>query len=216
MQTQQFFSELFFTSLFDGRKPVIPVLEIQKPEQAVPLAEALAAGGVSVIEITLRTPAALAAIAAVRSHCPQVTVGVGSVRTPAEMRSARSAGAAFAVSPGCTEQLAHTALALDFPYLAGAMTPSEMLALLELGFGFLKLFPAQVAGGIAMLKAVGGPIPQLRFCPTGGIDQNSYLSFLQLKNVFCVGGSWMVPRDAVEAGDWARITALATAIQPSV
>lgn len=212
MQTPQFFSELFFSTLFQCRKQVIPVLEITSVESAVPLARALAAGGVSVIEITLRTEAALAAIAAVRAECPDIIVGVGSVRKPAEMRSARSAGAQFAVSPGCTDILAHTALALDFPYLPGAMTPSEMLTLLEMGFGYLKFFPAQAAGGLAMLKSVGGPIPQLKFCPTGGIDEKTYSEFLQLKNVLCVGGSWMAPRAAVDAGDWPRITALATAI----
>jgi len=213
LQSQQFFSELFFRALFDGCKPVIPVLEVARVEQAVPLAEALAAGGVKVIEITLRTQAALAAIEAVRSHCPLCIVGVGSVRTPAEMRNARAAGAQFAVSPGCTTTLAHTALGLNFPYLPGAATPSEMLALLEMGFGHVKFFPAQAAGGMAMLRSVAGPIPQLKFCPTGGIDETSYPDFLNLSNVFCVGGSWMAPRASVEANDWPRITALASAIQ---
>lgn len=216
MESPQIFSKLFFSTLFDGRKRIIPVLEVTKVADAVPLAQALAAGGVSVIEITLRTDAALAAIAAVRKQCPDVVVGVGSVRKPAEMRSAVAAGAQFAVSPGCTEQLAHTALAINFPYLPGAMTPSEMLSLLELGFGYLKFFPAQTAGGMAMLKSVGGPIPHIKFCPTGGIDGASYKSFLQLKNVFCVGGSWMAPREAIENNDWQRVTALATAIQTNV
>jgi len=189
--------------------PVIPVITIEELATAVPLAQALVAGGLRVLEITLRTPCALDAIAAMRHAVPEAIIGAGTLLRPADFELAESVGAQFAVTPGLTDELATAAAAASFPLLPGVMTPSEAIAALEKGFDTLKLFPAQQAGGVGMLKALSGPLPELRFCPTGGIARDTAAAFLALPNVLCVGGSWVAPVDAIRAGDWRRIEALA-------
>lgn len=192
--------------------PVIPVIVIERLEQAVPLARALVAGGVRVLELTLRTPIALQVIERVVNEVEGAIVGAGTITRPEDFDACIRAGARFGVSPGLTPELAAAAHAHDLPLLPGVMTPSEVIAARAAGFTALKLFPAQQAGGIAMLKALGGPFPDLCFCPTGGITAATAPDFLVLPNVVCVGGSWLTPADAVQAGDWARITALAAAV----
>ena len=189
--------------------PVIPVLTIEKLEHAVPLARALCAGGLRVLEVTLRTPAGLPAIEAMRKAVPEAVVGVGTLARPEDFALADSAGAQFGVSPGLTAALAAAAASASFPLLPGIMTPSELLAGLGWGFTTFKLFPAQQAGGIGMLKALGAPFPEVKFCPTGGISRETAPDFLALKNVICVGGSWVTPTESVRSGDWAAIEALA-------
>lgn len=190
--------------------PVIPVLEFHSIDEALRVSEALVAGGLPVLEITLRTPVALDAMRAVARALPQACVGAGTVLTAAQMQAVSDAGAAFAVSPGLTPALAEGARAAGVALLPGVATPSEAMAAMEAGYSFLKFFPAEAAGGVPMLKSINGPLPQLRFCPTGGIDAARAPSYLALPNVVCVGGSWVVPRDAVAAGDWERIRSLAT------
>ena len=189
--------------------PVIPVITIEKLEHAVPLARALCAGGLRVLEVTLRTPAGLPAIEAMRKSVPEAVVGVGTLARPEDFAMADSAGAQFGVSPGLTTELAAAAASASFPLLPGIMTPSELLAGLGWGFTTFKLFPAQQAGGIGMLKALGAPFPEVKFCPTGGISRETAPDFLALKNVICVGGSWVTPTESVRSGDWAAIEALA-------
>ena len=189
--------------------PVVPVVVLHDVAHAVPVARALVAGGVPVIELTLRTPAALACIEQIATHVPEILVGAGTVVTPANAQDALSAGAQFLVSPGTTELLAEAMQATGLPHLPGAATVSEVLRLLELGYDEMKLFPAEVSGGVAFLKAVGAPVPQARFCPTGGITAASAPSYLALANVGCVGGTWLTPPDAIAEGNWDRITALA-------
>jgi 2-dehydro-3-deoxyphosphogluconate aldolase/(4S)-4-hydroxy-2-oxoglutarate aldolase len=189
--------------------PVIPVLTIERLEHAVPLAQALCAGGLCVLEVTLRTPPALAAIEAMRKAVPDAVVGVGTLAKPQDFVDAARAGAQFGVSPGLTAELANAARQAPFPLLPGIMTPSELIAGLGWGFNTFKLFPAQQAGGIGMLKALGAPFPEVLFCPTGGITRATAPEFLALPNVACVGGSWIAPADKVRAGDWAAIEALA-------
>lgn len=189
--------------------PVIPVLVIEDERSAVPLAQALLAGGVRVLEITLRTPAALAAVRAIATKAPDAIVGVGTVSRPEEFRQAAEAGARFAVSPGITDALIAAAADSAMPYLPGVMTPSEIIRARAAGLSALKLFPAEQAGGIAMLRAFAGPFPDVRFCPTGGITAGTAPDYLALATVACVGGSWLAPREAVAAGDWATVTRLA-------
>ena len=189
--------------------PVIPVIVIDQVEQAVPLARALVAGGVRVLELTLRTSVALAAIKAIAEEVEGAIVGVGTITKPEDFEEARKAGAVFGVSPGLTPELIAAARDSSLPLLPGVMTPSDVIAARAAGFTELKLFPAQQAGGVGMLKALGGPFPDLTFCPTGGINAKTASEFLALSNVACVGGSWLTPQDAVAAGDWQRITALA-------
>lgn len=189
--------------------PVLPVIALDRLEQAVPLAEALLEGGIPTLEITLRTPAALAAIQAIRRAFPEALVGAGTVTSPAALRQVTEAGARFAVSPGLTPALAAAAAAGPLPLLPGVFTPGEVMAAQEAGFRFLKLFPAEQAGGIGMLKALAGPFPDLRFCPTGGIRPDTAAQYLAQPNVLCVGGSWLTPRALLAAGDWKGITTLA-------
>jgi len=189
--------------------PVIPVIVIEDLAKAVPLAKALVAGGVRVLEVTLRTPVALDAIRAIASEVKDAIVGVGTISDPADFERSIVAGARFGVSPGLTPALIEAALACRLPLLPGVMTPSDVLAARAAGFTELKLFPAQQAGGIGMLKALAGPFPDVMFCPTGGVTAASAGDFLALPNVGCVGGSWLTPKDAVAAADWGRITALA-------
>jgi 2-dehydro-3-deoxyphosphogluconate aldolase/(4S)-4-hydroxy-2-oxoglutarate aldolase len=189
---------------------VIPVIAIDDPEHAVPLARALVAGGICVLEVTLRTAHGLAAIRAM-AGVPGAIIGVGTLTQASEFAAARDAGAVFGVSPGLTPALIEAARKSGLPLLPGVMTPSEVLAAREAGFRELKLFPAVPAGGVGMLNAIAGPIPDVTFCPTGGISIDTAAQFLACKNVACVGGSWLTPKDALQAGDWARITALAKA-----
>ncbi len=191
--------------------PVIPVIVIDELAHAVPLAQALVAGGIRVLEVTLRTKHGLAAIRAIIDAVPKAIVGVGTLTRPEDFVAARDAGAVFGVSPGLTPALIAAAASSGLPLLPGVMTPSEVMAAREAGFQQLKLFPAAPAGGVAMLNALAGPLGDVMFCPTGGISEDSAPRFLACDNVACVGGSWLTPRDAVKAGDWARITALATA-----
>ncbi|RSN82670.1 keto-deoxy-phosphogluconate aldolase [Streptomyces sp. WAC 05379] len=196
------------TSVLD-LAPVVPVVVIDDPSDAVPLARALVAGGLPAIEVTLRTPAALEAIAAVAEAVPDAVVGAGTVITPEQVRLAVTAGARFLVSPGWTDLLLEAMRASGVPYLPGVSTTSEVVALLERGVREMKFFPAEAAGGTAYLKSLNGPLPQARFCPTGGIGPATAPDYLALPNVGCVGGSWMLPADAVAARDWGRVEALA-------
>jgi 2-dehydro-3-deoxyphosphogluconate aldolase/(4S)-4-hydroxy-2-oxoglutarate aldolase len=191
--------------------PVIPVIVIEDPAHAVPLAKALVAGGIRVLEITLRTEYGLAAIRAIAEEVPDAIVGVGTLTLPGEFSAAREAGAVFGVSPGLTGTLIAAAKRSGLPLLPGVMTPTEVMHAHEAGFRQMKLFPAVPAGGIGMLNGISGPLGDVMFCPTGGISQENAPQFLALKNVVCVGGSWLTPKDALQAGDWARITALAVA-----
>lgn len=194
-----------------ARAPVIPVLTIEARETAVPLARALVRGGLPVLEITLRTEAALEAIRAVAAEVPEAVVGAGTVLDPAQFDQVRRAGGQFAVSPGYTDSLATAARAGGMPFLPGVQTVSEAMALRELGFGILKFFPADAAGGLTWVKAVGAPLAGLRLCPTGGITAETAPAYLALSNVACVGGSWVAPRVAVATGDWQSIESLAAA-----
>ena len=191
--------------------PVIPVLTIERQADAVPLARALVGGGLRVLEITLRTGVALEALRAIAGEVPDAVVGAGTVLNGRQLEQARQAGARFAVSPGCTPGLATAASASGLPFLPGVQTVSEAMALAERGYALLKFFPADTAGGLAWLKAVGAPLAGLRFCPTGGIGAETAPAYLSLGNVACVGGSWVAPRDAVAAGDWPQIERLAAA-----
>ncbi|MFJ4325088.1 bifunctional 4-hydroxy-2-oxoglutarate aldolase/2-dehydro-3-deoxy-phosphogluconate aldolase [Streptomyces tricolor] len=191
--------------------PVVPVVVLADAADAVPLARALVAGGLPAIEVTLRTPAALDAIRAIADEVPQAVVGAGTVLTPEQVAACTAAGAQFLVSPGWTETLLAAMRGSGVPFLPGVSTTSEVVALLERGVREMKFFPAQAAGGTAYLKSLAGPLPQARFCPTGGIGPTTAPEYLALPNVGCVGGSWMVPAEAVAAGDWARIEELARA-----
>ncbi len=193
--------------------PVIPVIVIDRVEDALPLAEALLAGGVKVLEVTLRTAAGLPAIETIARNLPEAVVGVGTVLNADDARRASEAGARFAVSPGYTSEVGSACKRLDLPLLPGVATSSEIMAALADGFSFLKLFPAEAAGGIPLLKAWASPFGQVSFCPTGGISQATAANYLALPNVRCVGGSWLTPGDAMRSGDWARITQLARETQ---
>jgi 2-dehydro-3-deoxyphosphogluconate aldolase/(4S)-4-hydroxy-2-oxoglutarate aldolase len=193
------------------RAPVIPVLTVHGPDDAVPLAQALVEGGLPVLEVTLRTEGALKAIEAIAHAVPDAIVGAGTVLSASQVEEARSAGSRFLVSPGSTLKLAEAAAHAQVPLLPGVATASEAMAMAELGFHILKFFPAEPAGGVAYLKSLSAPLPHLVFCPTGGIDEAKAKSYLALPNVVCVGGSWITPADAVKAGDWKRITELAKA-----
>ena len=192
-----------------SRARVLPVLEIADAAAAVPLARALERGGLTVLEVTLRTDAALEAIRRIADGVRGVTVGAGTVNRRRDLARARAAGARFAVSPGFCPALAGAAREAAMPYLPGVMTPSEALAASREGFDTLKLFPAEIAGGIGLLRALGGPLPELAFCPTGGLSEASFRSYLALPNVACVGGSWVAPAGAIAAADWDTITRLA-------
>jgi 2-dehydro-3-deoxyphosphogluconate aldolase/(4S)-4-hydroxy-2-oxoglutarate aldolase len=192
-----------------GFAPVIPVLTITELEHAAPLARALTAGGLRVLEITLRTPAALAAIEAMRKAVPDAIVGAGTLTRAVDFAAAGQAGAQFGVTPGLTPELAAASRGARFPLLPGVMTPTELISARAAGFNVLKLFPAQQAGGVAMLQALGAPFPDVLFCPTGGITRATAADYLALPNVACVGGSWLAPKAMLAAGDWAGIEALA-------
>jgi 2-dehydro-3-deoxyphosphogluconate aldolase / (4S)-4-hydroxy-2-oxoglutarate aldolase len=191
--------------------PVVPVLTIDAVRTALPLAQALVVGGLPVLEITLRTPTALEIIRAISGELEGTVVGAGTVLTPAQYRDAVRAGAKFVVSPGATPALLDVAEASSVPFLPGALTSSEVMRLLERGYGCLKFFPAEPAGGVAYLQALAAPLPDAGFCPTGGIDAVLAPAYLALPNVVCIGGSWVAPRAAIAAQDWPAITRLARA-----
>ncbi|GAA2928847.1 bifunctional 4-hydroxy-2-oxoglutarate aldolase/2-dehydro-3-deoxy-phosphogluconate aldolase [Streptomyces enissocaesilis] len=196
------------TSVLD-LAPVVPVVVLEDAADAVPLARALVAGGLPAIEVTLRTPAALDCVRAIAAEVPDAVVGAGTVISPAGVNDAVAAGARFLVSPGWTDALLDAMAASGIPFLPGVSTASEVVALLERGVSEMKFFPAEAAGGTAYLKSLGAPLPQARFCPTGGITSASAPSYLALGNVGCVGGTWMLPADALAAKDWGRVETLA-------
>lgn len=189
--------------------PVVPVVIIEDARHAVPMARALVAGGIPAIEVTLRTPAALDAIKAIANEVEGAVVGVGTVLSAKDLRAAHAAGAKFAVSPGVSPGLLDAADDSELPLLPGAATASEVMTLLERGYRYLKLFPAVPVGGQKLLGAWASPLPQVKFCPTGGISLSTATDFLSLPNVICVGGSWLTPADKLHAGDWAGIELLA-------
>ncbi len=196
---------------------VMPVIVIERREDAVPLARALVAGGIRVLEVTLRTPAALDAVRAIAAEVPEAVVGVGTLLNAAQVADVCAAGARFAVSPGWSASVADAVRDQGLPWLPGVMTPSDVMTTNDKGFRALKLFPAEQAGGIAMLRALAGPFPDIVFCPTGGITAATAGAYLALANVACVGGSWLTPAAKVAAGDWSGITELAraaVALQP--
>ena len=188
---------------------VIPVIVVDKPEDAVPLARALYAGGLRVLEVTLRTEAASAAIRAIREALPEAIVGAGTVLSAQDVQLAQQVGAQVLVSPGATPALLDAMLLSELPMLPGVASASEAMAVYERGIRHMKLFPAEAIGGRALLRSLAGPLPALRFCPTGGINVELAADYLALDNVLCVGGSWMLPKEAVAQGDWARIEQLA-------
>lgn len=188
--------------------PVVPVLVIDDLAHARKLAEALVAGGLPALEVTLRTPVALDAIRAM-AEVPGGVVGAGTLMTPADVKAAKAAGAKFGVSPGATERLLDACAEYDLPLLPGAATATEVMLLLEKGYTVQKFFPAEQSGGAAYLKSIGSPIPQVKFCPTGGISLKNARDYLGLSNILCVGGSWVAPKEAMLRGDWAAITTLA-------
>lgn len=191
------------------RSRVVPVIVLADPAQAVPLAHALLAGGIDVMEITLRSDAALAGIEAVARAVPEMHLGAGTVTRAQEVQQVIDAGARFALSPGCTDALVQAVQAARLPFIPGVMTPGEVMLRREQGFSLMKLFPAQQAGGLGMLKALGAPIPDVRFCPTGGVTPENLKDFLKLPNVAMAGGSWLTPADAMARGDWHHIAQLA-------
>ncbi|HTO18340.1 MAG TPA: bifunctional 4-hydroxy-2-oxoglutarate aldolase/2-dehydro-3-deoxy-phosphogluconate aldolase [Pseudomonas sp.] len=201
---------LTMEAILQEARPVLPVLVIEDVGSALELAQALHAGGVRVLEVTLRTPRALEAVSIIRRELPDLIVGAGTLIHAEQFLEARDAGAQFAVSPGCTERLALAAEDLQMPYLPGVLTPSEVLMALEFGYRSLKLFPANGTGSVKMLKSLKGPFTGIRFCPTGGINVDNLATFLRLPNVACVGGTWIAPADLVKARAWDQITQLAS------
>ncbi|WP_445942981.1 bifunctional 4-hydroxy-2-oxoglutarate aldolase/2-dehydro-3-deoxy-phosphogluconate aldolase [Roseicyclus sp.] len=193
-----------------SRAPIIPVLVLDDAASAAALAHALVAGGLPALEVTLRTPAALDAIRAMADVAGGI-VGAGTLLSPDDIRAAKDAGARFGVSPGATPRLIAASIEIGLPLLPGAATASEVMALWEQGYDMMKFFPAEAAGGAPALKAIGAPIPQVSFCPTGGITPANAPSYLALPNVICAGGSWVAPKNMIASGDWAGITALAAA-----
>lgn len=189
--------------------PVVPVIVINSLEHAVPLARALVAGGVRVLEVTLRTTCALESIRAIANQVPEAVIGAGTVINSQQLREVTKAGAQFAISPGLTNDLLQAAIAGSIPLIPGISTVSELMRGIDYGLREFKFFPAEANGGVKALQAIGGPFPQVRFCPTGGITPNNYRDYLALKSVSCVGGSWLVPAEALESGDYACINALA-------
>ena len=199
-----------------AQSPVVPVIVIEQLEHAVPLARALVDGGLPVLEVTLRSDVAMQAIHEISQAVSGAIVGVGTVTRPGQFQQSIEAGAQFAVSPGLTDALLTASRTVDLPFLPGAFTPSEVMCAHEQGLTALKLFPAQQAGGIGMLKALHGPLPGMKFCPTGGINADNFIDFLELPNVACVGGSWVCPADAVRNRDWARISQLAADVRSAL
>ncbi len=191
-----------------GLAPIVPVLVVNDVTRARPLAEALVAGGLPALEVTLRTPAALDAIRAM-AEVPGGVVGAGTLVTPQDVKNAKAAGAKFGVSPGATDALIQACEDEELPLLAGAVTASEVMSLLEKGYDLMKFFPAGTSGGAAAIKAIGGPLPQATFCPTGGVSLSNAMDYLSLPNVICAGGSWVAPGKLVDEGKWDEIETLA-------
>ncbi|MFD6069650.1 bifunctional 4-hydroxy-2-oxoglutarate aldolase/2-dehydro-3-deoxy-phosphogluconate aldolase [Amycolatopsis lurida] len=192
-----------------GLSPVMPVVVLDDADDAVPTARALLAGGIGVIELTLRTPAALASIERIAAEVPEIVIGAGTVTAPEHAKQAADAGAKFLVTPGCTDAVLDAAFETGLPFLPGASTVSEAMRLAERGLTALKFFPAEASGGVAYLKSIGGPLPGLKFCPTGGITVKTAPDYLALSNVGCIGGSWLTPKDALAAKDFGKIEAFA-------
>ncbi|GIU53072.1 MULTISPECIES: bifunctional 4-hydroxy-2-oxoglutarate aldolase/2-dehydro-3-deoxy-phosphogluconate aldolase [Shewanella] len=190
------------------RSPIVPVMVINKIEHAVPLAKALVAGGISVLEITLRTECALDAIKLIAKEVPEAIVGAGTILNELHLQQAIDAGSQFIITPGATKGLLETAQKGNVPLIPGVASISEVMVGMELGYTHFKFFPAEASGGVNALKAFSGPLANIRFCPTGGITPSSYKNYLALPNVDCIGGSWIAPTDAMEQGDWERITQL--------
>ncbi len=186
--------------------PVIPVMVINKLEHAVPLANALVEGGLKVLEITLRTAVAVDAIKKIKAEVPEAIVGAGTIINQDTLKQAIDAGSEFLVSPGVTDSLIDSVLKTGVPILPGVISPSEVMRLMEKGITAMKFFPAEAAGGVPMLKSIGGPLPQVTFCPTGGVSPKNAVEYLALKNVACVGGSWMAPADLVDTEEWEEIS----------
>lgn len=191
--------------------PVVPVLVVNDVKKAVPLAHALMEGGIKVLEVTLRTPSALAVIEAIAKEVPDAFIGAGTVTNADDLKAVTDAGAKFAISPGLTANLLKAGSNGSIPLIPGVSSISDLMTGAEHGYNFLKFFPAEAAGGVNAIKSIGGPFPNVTFCPTGGISPNNYLTYLALKNVRCVGGSWLAPESALESNDWAKITTLAKA-----
>ena len=189
--------------------PVVPVIVIERLEHAVPLAKALVAGGVRVLEVTLRTACAVEAIRAIAREVPEALVGAGTVINSEQLQQVTEAGAQFAISPGLTVSLLAAAAAGSIPLIPGIGTVSELMLGMDSGLREFKFFPAEASGGVKALKAIAGPFPQVRFCPTGGISPDNYRDYLALDSVLCIGGSWLIPKDALKNGDYNRITELA-------
>lgn len=195
-------------------KPIMPVIVIHHIDEAIPLAEALLKGGIHLLEVTLRTDTGLQAIQEIAKNCPEAVIGAGTVTMPHQLTQLSDCGAQFAVTPGATEDLLMAGRDWQGEFIPGVATASEAMSALHYGFDRQKLFPAMVVGGIPLLKAWQGPLANIDFCPTGGINQDNYRQFLDLDNVFCVGGSWMVPRSLIEQKNWSKITELALSICP--
>ncbi|KAA5972726.1 bifunctional 4-hydroxy-2-oxoglutarate aldolase/2-dehydro-3-deoxy-phosphogluconate aldolase [Pantoea sp. M_9] len=189
--------------------PVMPVIVVKQPEHAVPMAKALVAGGIRVLEVTLRTPVAMDALRAIIREVPEAIVGAGTVINAQQLKEVTDAGAQFVISPGLTESLLRAATEGPVPLIPGVSTVSELMMGMDHGLREFKFFPAEASGGVKALSALAGPFPQVRFCPTGGISPANYRDYLALKSVLCIGGSWLVPDEALQQGDWERITQLA-------
>ncbi|WP_137166809.1 bifunctional 4-hydroxy-2-oxoglutarate aldolase/2-dehydro-3-deoxy-phosphogluconate aldolase [Salinimonas lutimaris] len=189
--------------------PVVPVLVINDVEKAVPLAKALMAGGIKVLEVTLRTPVALDVIKRIAQEVPDALIGAGTVTNAQQLKEVVEAGAKFAISPGMTSDLLKAGHEYDIPLIPGISSTSDLMTAKDAGYSFLKFFPAEASGGVKAIKSISGPFPDVTFCPTGGISLANYNDYLALKNVVCVGGSWVAPDDAIDSGDWERITTLA-------
>jgi len=189
--------------------PVVPVLVINDVEKAVPLAKALMEGGIKVLEVTLRTPAAIDVIKRIAEEVPDSLIGAGTVTNAQQLKAVIEAGAKFAISPGMTADLLKAGMNADIPLIPGISSTSDLMKGKDAGYTHMKFFPAEASGGVKAIKSISGPFPDVTFCPTGGIGPNNYNDYLALNNVKCVGGSWLAPDDAIESGDWARITQLA-------
>ena len=189
--------------------PVVPVLVINDVEKAVPLAKALMEGGIKVLEVTLRTPAAIDVIKRIAQEVPDSLIGAGTVTNAQQLKAVVEAGAKFAISPGMTADLLKAGMDSEIPLIPGISSTSDLMKGKDAGYTHMKFFPAEASGGVKAIKSIGGPFPDVTFCPTGGIGPNNYNDYLALNNVKCVGGSWLAPDDAIESGDWARITQLA-------
>ena len=189
--------------------PVVPVLVINDVEKAVPLAKALMEGGIKVLEVTLRTPAAIDVIKRIAEEVPDSLIGAGTVTNAQQLKAVIEAGAKFAISPGMTADLLKAGMDADIPLIPGISSTSDLMKGKDAGYTHMKFFPAEASGGVKAIKSISGPFPDVTFCPTGGIGPNNYNDYLALNNVKCVGGSWLAPDDAIETGDWARITQLA-------